>query len=96
LDNEARVYGNKGHLKLHRLFSKTDRLSFIDNTGLEHTLLADIVGNGYNYEAAEVMNCLDKGLIESPSMSLDFSIDLISVLDEVIDKATRSFKSHEL
>jgi len=96
LDNEARVYGNKGHLKLHRLFSKTDRLSFIDNTGLEHTLLADIVGNGYNYEAAEVMNCLDKGLIESSSMSLDFSIDLISVLDEVIDKATRSFKSHEL
>jgi predicted dehydrogenase len=38
-------------------------------------------GNGYHYEAAEVMQCLDRGLTESPSLTLDFSLDLMGTLD---------------
>ena len=40
-------------------------------------------GNGYHYEAAEVMKCLDRGLTESPSLPLDFSLDLMGTLDAV-------------
>jgi predicted dehydrogenase len=40
-------------------------------------------GNGYHYEAAEVMQCLDRGLTESPSLPLDFSLDLMGTLDAV-------------
>jgi hypothetical protein len=50
-----------------------------------------MTGNGYNYEAAEVMACLDKGLIESPGMPLAFSIDMIKVIDEVVQKAAKSY-----
>jgi predicted dehydrogenase len=42
---------------------------------------------GYQHEAAEVMNCLDKGLKESPVVPLSFSITLARTLDAVRKKA---------
>ena len=40
-------------------------------------------GNGYHYEAAEVMSCLDAGLKESPLLPLDFSMGLMKTLDSI-------------
>ena len=40
-------------------------------------------GTGYQYEAAEVMRCLDNDLTESPMLPLDFSLDLMETLDRV-------------
>lgn len=42
---------------------------------------------GYQYEAAEVMSCLDKGLTESHVVPLSFSLTLARTLDEVRRKA---------
>jgi predicted dehydrogenase len=91
LDNEARIYGDGGTLKLHSMFHIPTRLSIKKNSEAETEIPLDLVGNGYNYEAAEVMDCLDKGLIESPGMSLSFSLDMMKVLDEVIQKAEQSY-----
>ena len=87
LENEARVYGEQGSLKLHRMFHMPVRLSFKANDGRETDIPLEMEGNGYNYEAVEVMECLDKGLIESPSMPFSFSLELMSVLDEIVEKA---------
>jgi predicted dehydrogenase len=84
LGNEARLYGDGGYLKLHGMFHIPTRLSVNRNEGRELEIPVHSTGNGYNYEAAEVMDCLDKGLLESPGMPLEFSIDLIRVLDTVI------------
>ena len=91
LDNEARVYGESGYLKLHSMFHMPARLSFRTNDGHETEIPLNHIGNGYNYEAAEVMDCLDKGLIESPSLPHAFSIELMEVLDEVGRKAQESY-----
>lgn len=92
LDNEARLYGDKGYLKLHGMFHIPTRLSVNKNDGNgEVEIPISSVGNGYNYEAEEVMACLDKGLLESPNMSWQFSLDLIKVLDEVCKKAEENF-----
>jgi len=91
LDNEARVYGEGGYLKLHSMFSKSNKLTLHTNDGKDMDIPLNNIGNGYNYEAEEVMNCLDKGLIESPSLSHSFSLDLMQVLDEVVKKAQESF-----
>jgi predicted dehydrogenase len=40
-------------------------------------------GMGYQYEAAHVMECLDAGLIESPKMTWQLSLDLMELLDRV-------------
>jgi predicted dehydrogenase len=91
LDNEARLYGDDGYLKLHTMFHMPTKLSINRNNGKEEEIPVRLIGNGYNYEAAEVMDCLDKGLIESPGMSFSFSLDLIKVLDEVSRKASENY-----
>jgi predicted dehydrogenase len=42
-----------------------------------------VVGNGYNYEAAEVMRCLRAGECESPVMPLDETLRIMQVMDEI-------------
>ena len=90
LGNEARLYGDNGYLKLHRMFHMPTRLSINQNVGHETEIPVDLVGNGYYYEAVEVMNCLDKGLIESLNMSWQFSLDLIRLIDTVSILATEA------
>jgi len=40
-------------------------------------------GHGYQYEASEVMRCMEQGLTESPLLPLDFSLNLMETLDRV-------------
>ncbi len=60
-----------GPITIHRKGRKSKRVSFRET------------GNGYQYEAAEVMQCLDDGRTESLSLPLDFSLDLMGTLDAV-------------
>jgi len=60
-----------GPITIHRKGRKPKRIKFQEP------------GKGYHYEAAEVMQCLDRGLTESPSLPLDFSLDLMGTLDAV-------------
>jgi hypothetical protein len=45
--------------------------------------VAPFIGNGYNYEAAEVGRCLRAGLRESNVMPLDETITLMATLDRI-------------
>lgn len=47
------------------------------------TTVEPYIGNGYNYEAAEVMQCLRKGVLESPIMPLDETLSLMETMDEI-------------
>jgi len=60
-----------GPITIHRKGRKPKRVRF------------RVPGNGYQFEAAEVMHCLDGGLTESLSLPLDFSLDLMGTLDAV-------------
>jgi hypothetical protein len=40
-------------------------------------------GNGYNYEAAEVMRCLSSGCLESDVMPLDETIEILRTMDAI-------------
>jgi predicted dehydrogenase len=50
-------------------------------------------GMGYQFEAAEVMKCLDEGRIESNVVPLSFSHDLINTLDRIRKAAGIVFKT---
>ncbi len=43
----------------------------------------DFVANGFEYQAAEVGRCVREGLIESPVMSHQASVEVMAVMDEV-------------
>jgi predicted dehydrogenase len=49
--------------------------------------LEPVLGNGYNYEAEEVMNCLRQSKLESTVMPLSDSIKITRQLDQVREKA---------
>lgn len=51
----------------------------------EYSLLPD--GMGYQYEAAEVMKCLEEGKIESDVVPHSFSLNLMKTLDRVREAA---------
>jgi predicted dehydrogenase len=90
LANDAVLYGDGGYLRLHSPFHAPTRLSLNRNEGRELEIPISSTGNGYNYEAAEVMSCLDRGLTESESLPLQFSEDLMQVLDRVAHLAEAS------
>lgn len=52
-------------------------------------------GMGYELEAAHVMECLDKGLIESPVLPLSTSRDLMEIMDAVRKDAGIVFPKHD-
>jgi predicted dehydrogenase len=55
------------------------------NENQDYSLLPD--GMGYQYEAVEVMQCLDEGKIQSKIVPHSFSLDLINTLDRIRDAA---------
>jgi hypothetical protein len=52
-------------------------------------------GTGYQYEAAHVMQCLDKGKIESDRMTWQTSLDLIETLDRIRIDAGIFYPKHD-
>jgi predicted dehydrogenase len=77
---EAVIIGTEGHLRLHYPFWFTQKLTLTTRQG-EQAIPCPIVGNGYNYEAAEVHRCLAAGELESPLMPLAESLALMQTMD---------------
>jgi len=82
--NEAFILGTEGYIKLPNRFWMPDRLIVQradDNTPQEIALPFE--GNGYNYEAIEVGNCLWAGKLESDIIPLDETLQLMQTLDTI-------------
>lgn len=79
---ECVIRGDQGEIFIHPRFHETKSISFITNHD-ETTIDCGFEGRGYRWEIEHVQECVRSGLIESPKMSHDFSIQLIRLLDEV-------------
>ena len=72
-----------GNLFFSRARDMSQRLN-VDMNGkenVEYSLLPD--GMGYQFEAMEVMKCLDEGKLQSNVVPHSFSIDLMKTLDRI-------------
>jgi len=80
--NDAWIYGTKG--KIHIPFFIWARSARLLLNGKDECFYEpEFVSNGYNYEAAEVMNCLREGKTESPIMTWDESLVLMETMDAI-------------
>ena len=72
-----------GNLFFSRGRDMSQRLNVVLNgkENLEYSLLPE--GMGYQFEAAEVMKCLDEGKLESDVVPHSLSLDLMSTLDRI-------------
>ena len=79
---EARIIGDHGYILLQNRWYQPGNL-IVHKHGKDQEVAVELVGNGYNYQAQEVMDCLDKNLIESPRWSHAHSWELMQLMDEI-------------
>ena len=83
LETKAEIVGTEGTITMHRMFHMPTTIS-ITKDGKTKNIPVKIKGNGYNYEAEEVMKCLALGKKESTKLPLSFSLDLLKIIDDVL------------
>ncbi len=79
--HEAFIYGTGGHIRINPPWWGPSSMTLAVNGQAAQQLSFEHTGNGYNYEAAEVMRCIRAGETESPIMPLDETLALMRTLD---------------
>ena len=91
--NETEICFENGIIKYDRF--SNDPIQIIQN-GLTREIFFEPGENlGYHFEATHVMECLDKGLIESPTLPHSISLNLINILDDVRKQADIIYPNHD-
>ena len=84
---EAVIMGTHGQIRIHSAWWRPTKMT-VTGFAQRDTASPEVVelpyeGNGYNYEAAEVMQCLHAGKQESDLMPLDETLAIMRTLDEI-------------
>ncbi len=84
---ESIIHGTKGLIRINSQWHTPSSVDLIrgDEKPLHYSF--DEPGFGYQYEAEEVMKCIDNGVLESSLFGWQKSLDLISTLDKIREKA---------
>ena len=80
---EAVIIFEKGRIRINRGWFAPSSLTIFSSKEKKKEVTFNYHGNGYHLEAIEAMKCLKKGLTECPELPLDFSLDLMGLLDEI-------------
>ena len=80
---EAVIIGTGGQIRIHPLWIHPDKLT-LSVAGQEPiTIEKPYVGNGYQFEAAEVMSCLRANKLESDLMPLNETLSIMRTMDAI-------------
>lgn len=80
---EALLIGTQGQIRIHPWWIRPSKLSLIVDGQKETTMDLPFKGNGYQYEAMEVIECLRSGKLESDLMPLDETLSIMHTLDAI-------------
>lgn len=83
MPHEAYVVGTERWVRIHSPFWKTTALTVGRDGEAEQVLELPYKGNGYECEAAAVMDCLRAGKLESDVVPLDESLSVMQTLDRI-------------
>lgn len=83
IPSEAIIMGTKGQIRVHAPIYCPVRLTLSRPEQGDEIIDAPLEGNGYNYQALEVMNCLRNGWLESATMPLDETLSIMRTMDEI-------------
>jgi len=79
--HEALVMGSQGRIKVHGPFWHPSVMTVYRDGNPPEEIPLPYEGNGYNYEAIEVMQCVRQGKLESAVMPLDETLSLMETMD---------------
>jgi predicted dehydrogenase len=80
---EATILGTEGYIRIHSPWFRPGRMTLSTGRRKDKLLKLPFKGNGYSYEAEEVMNCLRAGRTESDLMGLDETLSIMETMDEI-------------
>jgi hypothetical protein len=80
---EAIITGTQGRIRIHRPWWRPVSMTLAREGKSDEQFDFPLEGNGYEYEAQEVMTCLRSGKLESPVMALDESFSIMCTLDTI-------------
>jgi predicted dehydrogenase len=78
---EAIISGTRGRIRIHSPWWRPTSMTLSRDGKADERFDFPLEGNGYEYEAQEVMDCLRSGKLESPLMPLDESLSIMGTLD---------------
>jgi len=79
---EARIMGTEGSIHIPNFWHATSAKLYAAGKDAAQVDMP-FEGNGYNYEAVEVMRCLRAGKLESDIMPLDESLSIMATMDQI-------------
>ena len=80
---EATVMGTEGYVRVHGPWWRPEAMT-ISKPGMEDEVVREPPkGNGFGYEAAEVMRCLRAGEKESEVMPLEETVSVLETMDSI-------------
>lgn len=80
---EATLLGTEGRIHVHHRWWQPTVLTYGKYGSHEETVKLPLEGNGYQFEAIEVMNCLRQKKLESDLMPLDETLAIMETLDQI-------------
>jgi dihydrodiol dehydrogenase / D-xylose 1-dehydrogenase (NADP) len=80
---EATLMGTKGRIRVHSPWYYGTALTLSAEGREDETISLPYEGNGYNFEAVEVMRCLRAGRLESDVMPLDETLAIMQTMDKI-------------
>jgi predicted dehydrogenase len=80
---EATIMGTEGYIRIHAPWWRPKSMTISSPGTEDETVEAPISGNGFDYEAAEVMRCLAAGNTESDVMPLDETVSVLRTMDGI-------------
>jgi len=83
MGQEAEVLGTEGRIRLHAGWWGGSRMTLMRAGAEPSDIDVPVKGNGYNYQAEEVMRCLREGKTESETMPLDESLAIVQTTDRI-------------
>jgi scyllo-inositol 2-dehydrogenase (NADP+) len=91
----AAIYGEKGTIVFDNWWFTPVPIHLITPDGKKNTIPLEFIGNGYNYEATAVIQCLEQGKLQSDLMSWDDSLLLIDMLDAIRKEIGLVYPDHD-
>ena len=81
--HEAILIGTTGRIRIHAPWWRPAALTISREGAADETVGFPFEGNGYQFEAAEVMNSMRRGELESRVMPLDETLSIMKTLDAI-------------
>lgn len=95
-DKDAVIFGTTGKIVVHSPWYKPIKMTVYAEGKAPELIEIPLNGyNGYEFEAMEVMNCIQAGKLESEIMPLDETLEIMKTLDSVREQWGHKFPFEE-